>query len=108
MSKGKTKSGEPETEPDGTEPVQPSEPAKPDALTAAAVERLTAAIKDRSLQGYSEVTAGDVVLVGQSIPVDRLTDPVKGLLAGAGNNDPRAAVHQKTEHLAHLLELVKG
>ena len=86
----------------------PEPKAAPDPLVTAARERLTEAVKDRGLQGYTEVAAGDVVLVGGQVADDKITDPIKALVAGAKAHRADLKVHQKTEHLAHLLEVTKG
>jgi hypothetical protein len=79
-----------------------------DPIQMAAYERLAKAIEGRSLQGYTEVAAGDVVVVAGAVADADLPEVVKAIVAGAGNNRVDAVVAQKTEALAQLVALAKG
>jgi hypothetical protein len=74
----------------------------------AALERLAEAIKDRSLQGYTEVTAGDVLAVAGTVPEAKQTPAIQALVVGARNNPANLRIHQKTDALAELVSAAKG
>jgi hypothetical protein len=77
-----------------------------DPLDKAKVERLRAAIKDRDLNGYTEVKPEDVA--GITALVKDQSEAVKGLAKAAANNPPQAeGVNFRTDALAHLLEQVE-
>jgi hypothetical protein len=79
-----------------------------DPLLAGALERLEKALKGRPLSGYTEVLAGDVILVATMIPQSAQTSAVKDLETGAANNKASQEIWQSTERLAHLVALAKG
>ena len=74
----------------------------------AALERLAAAIEGRSLQGYTEVVAGDVLAVAAAVPVARQTAAVKAIVAGAANTAAGVRITQQPDALAELVALAKG
>jgi hypothetical protein len=79
-----------------------------DVLTKAAYERVGDALKGRALNGFTAVKAGDVLAVGALIPPEGRTEVVKAIMLGAARNPPDAEIHQRTDHLAHLIEQVKA
>lgn len=75
-------------------------------IQEAALERVEAAIKGRSLQGYSEVIAGDMAVV-----CGLVAEPdghVQQLQKAALNNRADGPAWFMTERVAHLVATVKG
>ena len=75
-----------------------------DILTKQALERLKRATDGRNPAGYTAVTAGDVIAVAASLKEGEVTGVTAALLQGATGAGPNVEVHQKTEHLLHLIE----
>ena len=78
-----------------------------DPLVKAAIERIGDAIYGRALSGYTAIRAEDVVAVCAAVKPDKQTGTVKAMLKGAANSGTLGEIHQRTDHLAHLLEMAK-
>lgn len=75
-------------------------------MSAEAADRIREALgtRPRHSRGYTEVTAGDVAAV--AAPFAAADKIAHGLHLGASANGEETPVHQRTDHLYQLLDLV--
>lgn len=95
---------EPEATGEDTPAIEPAPNKALDALTGAALERLKRATDGRNPNGYTAVRAEDVLAVAVSLSPDKASGVTVALLTGAAGAGTNGDIHQRTDHLLHLIE----